>query len=99
MSLRSTIQKLRRASNFAPVWSFHAERERLPRYEREFGIDKLGCERVVRAGVIGIAETDVNGGETVRISGSIDGVKVEIPVATFWEGGCEMVKIVTIIPT
>ena len=99
MSLRSTIQRLRRASDFAPVWSIHAERDRLPDYERRLGIDKLGCERIVRAGAIGVAETDVHGREAVRIRGSIDGVNVEIPVATFLHEGCEVVIIVTIIPT
>ena len=92
------LRRLRQTTRLYPVWSWHAERERLPQYARQFGIDRLGCERIVRTGIIGTPEVDLRGRETVHVGGAIDGRHVDVVVAARPEAGSHLIVIVTLKP-
>jgi hypothetical protein len=93
------LRKIRKEADFAPIWSYHAQYERLPEYLETHGIDKLSVERVVRTGAIGKVERDIRTGhETVHVGGKVDGENVDVVVGLQSVGGIEFARIVTIKP-
>ena len=89
------LNKMRKANGFAPVWSFHAEHERLPKH----GLDKLSCERIVKSGRIHSPEINSSTGrDNVHVRGKIDSQDVDIVVDPYRQGEVEVVVIVTIKP-
>jgi hypothetical protein len=93
------LRRLRKMPNFAPVWSVHADRDRLPQYSQEFGLDKLSCERILRAGSIFKSEMNITTGrDNVHVRGTIDGMTVDIVVDPQTHDGVEVVVVVTLKP-
>ncbi len=97
-SVADALRRLRKTSGFSPVWSFHAEHERLPDYYAKWGLDKLICEKVVSTGTLHSIEVDVHGRETVHVRGRVDGLTVDVVVGVAHTSSETFVLIITLKP-
>jgi len=88
------LRALRKQPGFCPVWTYHAEVERLPEYD----LDKLSCERVVKNGFMHSPEINMDGQETIHVGGNVDGQMVDIVVCVRECQGEDIAVIVTVKP-
>lgn len=90
---KDRLSRLRKQSGFAPVWTDHA----LLRL-REYSLNKLLCERIVRNSPLRMAEEDMGGRATVHAVGNHDGTPLAVVVTVTEADEIEIAKVVTLKP-